>query len=59
MSNGFSDKVKGAINKGKGEVKEQLGSATNNAKLEAEGAADKVKGAAQEKIGEVKDKFTK
>lgn len=59
MSDGFSDKVKGAVNKAKGEAKDQLGNATDDAKLQAEGTIDKLKGAAQEKVGELKDKFTK
>lgn len=59
MSEGFSDKLKGGINKAKGEAKDQLGNATDDAKLQAEGKVDKLKGAAQEKIGELKDKFTK
>lgn len=58
MSEGFSDKLKGAVNQGKGELKDQIGNATDNAKLQAEGKADKLKGAAQEKLGELKDKFS-
>lgn len=57
--NGNSDKVKGSVNKAKGELKDQVGNATNNTKLQAEGKADKLKGEAQEKIGEMKDKFNK
>lgn len=57
--NGFSDKTKGTVNKVKGEVKDQVGNATNNQKLQAEGKIDKVKGKTQEKIGEVKDGFKK
>lgn len=56
-SNGFSDKIKGAVNKAKGEIKDQLGNATDNASLQAEGKLDKLKGAAQEKIGEFKEKI--
>ncbi|WP_010307834.1 CsbD family protein [Kurthia senegalensis] len=54
---GFSDKLKAGVNKAKGEVKEQVGNATDNAKLQADGKLDKAKAAAQEKVGEVKDKF--
>lgn len=57
--NGFSDKVKGSVNKVKGEVKDQVGNATNNTKLQAEGKLDKVKGVAQEKVGELKKTFNK
>lgn len=55
--NGFSDKVKGAVNKTKGEIKDQVGNATNNASLQAEGKLDKLKGNAQDKIGDTKEKF--
>ena len=57
--NSFSDKVKGTVNKAKGEAKDQVGNATDNTKLQAEGKLDKVKGEVQEKIGEVKDIFKK
>ena len=55
---GFLDKLKGAGNKAKGEVKDEFGKATDNTKLQAEGKFDKVKGEVQEKIGETKDKFS-
>lgn len=51
----FSDKVKGSVNKAKGEAKDQVGNATDDAKLQSEGKLDKLKGDAQEKMGEVKD----
>ncbi|MGB3259265.1 CsbD family protein [Paenisporosarcina sp.] len=56
--NGFSDKLKGGVNKAKGEFKDQVGNATDNSSLQAEGKFDKAKGAVQEKIGEVKDRST-
>lgn len=56
---GFSDKLKGAGNKAKGETKEQVGKAVDDKKLQVKGKADKAKGEAQEKIGEVKDVFNK
>ncbi len=52
---GFSDKVKGAVNKAKGEAKDQYGNATGDAKKQADGKYDKMKGEVQEKIGEMKD----
>lgn len=58
-NNGFSDKIKGAVNKAKGETKDQVGNATNNTKLQVEGKADKAKGNAQDKIGEMKEGFNK
>ena len=56
--NGFSDKLKGAGNKTKGEIKDEFGKATDNKKLQAEGKFDKAKGEVQEKVGETKDKFS-
>ncbi|AMQ08228.1 MULTISPECIES: CsbD family protein [Sporosarcina] len=59
MTNGsFSDKVKGTVNKVKGETKDQIGNATNDPSLQAEGKFDKLKGEAQKKIGELKDKVS-
>ena len=37
------DKIKGAINKVKGAIKEGLGKVTGDAKLEAEGRADNLR----------------
>ena len=53
----FSNKGKGAVNKVKGEIKDQVWNATNNHSLQAKGKIDKLKGKAQSKIGELKDKF--
>lgn len=53
--NGLGDKIKGAVSKAKGEVKDQVGNATNNTSLQAEGKVDKAKGAVQQKVGEAKD----
>lgn len=52
---GFSDKVKGAVNKAKGEAKDQYGNATGDVSKQAEGKWDKAKGEVQEKIGDMKD----
>jgi len=57
-NNGSSDKIKGAVNKVKGEMKDQVGNATNNTSLQAEGKMDKLKGKAQDKIGNMKDRFS-
>ncbi len=56
---GLSDKIKSGVNKAKGELKDQVGNATNNAKLQAEGKVDKAKAAAQDKVGDLKDKHDK
>ncbi|MEW4371872.1 CsbD family protein [Paenibacillus kandeliae] len=53
---GLGDKVKGAVSKAKGEIKDQYGNATDNASLQAEGKLDKAKGEVQQKIGEAKDR---
>jgi len=52
---GMSDKVKGTVSKIKGEIKDQIGNATDNHSLQAEGKLDKVKGSIQTKIGEAKE----
>ncbi|PUB13351.1 CsbD family protein [Paenisporosarcina sp. OV554] len=54
--NGLSDKLKAGVNKAKGEVKDQVGNATDDKSLQAEGKYDKAKGAVEEKIGEAKDR---
>ncbi|MDH2331262.1 CsbD family protein [Paenibacillus sp. FSL M7-0802] len=53
--NGISDKIKGNVNKAKGEIKDQIGNATNNKSLQAEGKLDKAKGHLQETAGKLKD----
>ncbi|OMP67884.1 CsbD family protein [Domibacillus epiphyticus] len=57
-NNGFGDKIKGAVNKAKGEVKDQIGNTTNNARLQADGKKDKIKGEIQDRIGEAKNRYT-
>ncbi|ADC48913.1 stress response protein sigmaB controlled CsbD [Alkalihalophilus pseudofirmus OF4] len=54
-NDGLSDKVKGGVNKTKGEVKDQVGNATNNNKMQREGKKEKTKGNVQKEIGKVKD----
>lgn len=53
--NGLSDKIKGGVNKAKGETKDQVGNATDNSRLQAEGKFDKGKGEVQHTIGEAKE----
>ena len=53
--NGLSDKLKGGVNKAKGETKDQVGNATDNSRLQAEGKFDKAKGEVQDTIGEAKE----
>ncbi len=49
------ERIEGATQKGVGAVKEGLGKALHNDKLEAEGIADKVAGTAKEAVGKAKD----
>lgn len=51
----FSDKVKSAVNKVKGEAKDQAGNAKNDPGLQAEGKMDKLKGRLQDGISKLKD----
>ena len=50
----FTDKVAAAGNKLAGKVKEEIGDATNNPELEAEGKAQQLKGTGQDVKGSVK-----
>ncbi|MEQ8446199.1 MAG: CsbD family protein [Pelagibacterium sp.] len=53
------DEIKGAGNKAKGAIKDAVGKATDNKKLQAEGKMDKAKGDIQQKAGKVKDAVSK
>ncbi len=48
-------KIKGLANEAIGNVKQGIGSATGNEKLQAEGKAQELKGEAQKTTGDVKD----
>lgn len=52
-----TDKLKAAGNKVAGNVKEAVGKATDNERLEAEGKAQQVKGTGQDVTGSVKGAF--
>ena len=47
--------IEGATQKGVGAVKETVGKAVGNNKLQAQGVADKVAGSAKEAVGKTKD----
>lgn len=49
------DIAKGKMNEIKGDVKQSIGNATDNPRMENEGAADKVKGKAQQAVGHGKE----
>ena len=49
--------VKGAVDKTKGAVKDAVGRATGNTRLQAEGKADKARGGLRTALGDIKDFF--
>ena len=49
------DRIKGAADQAKGNVKEVTGKIVGDAKLQAEGKADKLKGKVENAIGGAKD----
>jgi uncharacterized protein YjbJ (UPF0337 family) len=49
------DEIKGAAKQARGSVKEAIGKATGDRKLQADGAADKVEGTVQKAAGKVKE----
>ena len=53
MKESTEDKAKGEFHEVKGKVKEKVGRATNNPKLETEGHSEKIGGKVRKKIGEV------
>jgi uncharacterized protein YjbJ (UPF0337 family) len=50
-----NDRIAGAAKQAKGSVKETVGKAVGDSKLESEGKADKVEGKIQNAIGGLKD----
>jgi uncharacterized protein YjbJ (UPF0337 family) len=53
------DRIEGAAKQAKGIVKETVGKAVGDAKLESEGKVEKVEGKIQNAIGGLKDKLKK
>jgi uncharacterized protein YjbJ (UPF0337 family) len=53
------DRIAGAAKEIKGSVKEAVGKATGDAKLQSDGKADKIKGKLQNAVGGVKDALKK
>jgi uncharacterized protein YjbJ (UPF0337 family) len=49
------DQVQGTMEKAKGNVKEAVGKAVGNERLQGEGVADQATGAVQKKVGDVKE----
>lgn len=54
-----TDKIKGLANEAAGNVKQAVGRATGNQRLEAEGAGQELKGEAQQAKGKAKDAVKK
>jgi uncharacterized protein YjbJ (UPF0337 family) len=52
MKRSIKDKAKGQFHEVKGKVKEKLGRATNNPRMEAEGKGEKLGGKVRKKIGQ-------
>jgi uncharacterized protein YjbJ (UPF0337 family) len=50
-----TDKIKGLANEAAGNVKQAVGKATGNDRLQAEGIAQERKGEAQQLVGKAKD----
>ena len=53
------DRIAGAAKEIKGSIKETIGKATSDAKLEADGKTDKVEGKVQNAVGGLKDALKK
>ena len=53
------DRIAGAVKEIKGAVKETIGKAVGDAKLQSDGKADKVEGKVQNAIGGLKDSLKK
>jgi uncharacterized protein YjbJ (UPF0337 family) len=51
------DRIKGSLDQAKGKIKEGVGKATGDSKLETEGKADQISGKVQNTIGGLKDKI--
>ncbi|MBI1861510.1 MAG: CsbD family protein [Deltaproteobacteria bacterium] len=51
-----ASRLKGKFRRAKGKIKERVGRATRNSKLEGQGVADQVIGQTQEGYGEAKDR---
>ena len=53
MKDSTKDQIKGKVDEVAGAVKEKIGHATNNPKLEDQGTAQKMGGKIQKKVGQV------
>ena len=51
------DRIKGSLDQAKGKIKEGVGKATGDSKLQTEGKADQFTGKVQNTVGGLKDKI--
>ncbi len=51
------DRIEGSLDQAKGKIKEGVGKATGDSKLETEGKADQFTGKVQNTVGGMKDKM--
>ena len=54
---GNQDQVEGKWDQATGKIKEEIGDATDNEKMEYEGKADQAKGQVKEGVGDVSEKI--
>lgn len=59
MKQSTHDQAKGSMHEAKGKVKEKIGQATNNPRMEAEGKDENLAGKVQKKVGQVEKVFEK
>ena len=53
------NRIKGAVKKASGTVKQRVGKATGNKRLQAKGAVEKLVGTVQNKVGKAQDKVAR
>jgi uncharacterized protein YjbJ (UPF0337 family) len=54
MKSSTQDQAEGTAKKISGSIKETIGKASGNSRLEAKGKAEKIAGQVQQKVGEIK-----
>jgi len=59
VTSGTHDEVEGKVHEVKGAIKEKIGHATNNPRLQDEGTEEKFNGKVEQKVGQVKKVFGK
>jgi uncharacterized protein YjbJ (UPF0337 family) len=59
MKQSTEDQAKGKFHEVKGKVKETVGQATNNPRLQDEGTDERIAGTVQKKVGQVEKVFEK